>query len=183
MPVATTSPRTARRFLAEVCRRWRLPELEDDLLLAVSELVTNSVLHARTPVTLVAAICQGVVEIGVRDRDPSPPVMRASRTDLISDLDTLTLKVSPVDDSDPRHPGMSVGPAGSVAAGRGLHLLEAVSDAWGVTPLEDDHGSGKEVWFTLALPAGWDGEADCPCQHAADAPRTGSGRPIVASRG
>jgi anti-sigma regulatory factor (Ser/Thr protein kinase) len=34
-------------------------------------------------------------------------------------------------------------------AGRGLRIVEAMSDAWGVTPI----AHGKAVWFTLAGPA------------------------------
>jgi anti-sigma regulatory factor (Ser/Thr protein kinase) len=32
--------------------------------------------------------------------------------------------------------------------GRGLRIVEAMSDTWGVTPA----GSGKAVWFTLSSP-------------------------------
>jgi len=34
-------------------------------------------------------------------------------------------------------------------SGRGLTLVELLSDAWGVEPVEDDHGVGKAVWFRL----------------------------------
>jgi len=33
--------------------------------------------------------------------------------------------------------------------GRGLALVEALSDAWGVEPVCDEGGSGKAVWFEL----------------------------------
>ena len=33
--------------------------------------------------------------------------------------------------------------------GRGLTLLDALSDAWGVDPVDDQHGTGKSVWFEL----------------------------------
>ncbi|MCW2777509.1 MAG: putative anti-sigma regulatory factor, serine/threonine protein kinase [Frankiales bacterium] len=36
--------------------------------------------------------------------------------------------------------------------GRGLALLEALSDAWGVEPVADEHGVGKAVWFELRMP-------------------------------
>lgn len=32
---------------------------------------------------------------------------------------------------------------------RGLTLVELLSDAWGVEPVEDDYGVGKAVWFQL----------------------------------
>jgi Stage II sporulation protein E (SpoIIE)/Histidine kinase-like ATPase domain len=37
-------------------------------------------------------------------------------------------------------------------SGRGLHLVEALADRWGVEP--DDHGLGKTVWFELDVPPG-----------------------------
>lgn len=33
--------------------------------------------------------------------------------------------------------------------GRGLTLVQLISDTWGVQPVADDHGPGKEVWFEL----------------------------------
>ena len=33
--------------------------------------------------------------------------------------------------------------------GRGLSLVRLISDTWGVHPVADDHGAGKEVWFEL----------------------------------
>ena len=34
-------------------------------------------------------------------------------------------------------------------SGRGISLLDLISDTWGVVPVADDHGVGKEVWFEL----------------------------------
>ena len=33
--------------------------------------------------------------------------------------------------------------------GRGLTLVELLTDTWGVEPVADDHGAGKAVWFEL----------------------------------
>ena len=33
--------------------------------------------------------------------------------------------------------------------GRGLGLVNCLSDAWGVDPVTDEHGVGKTVWFRL----------------------------------
>ncbi len=33
--------------------------------------------------------------------------------------------------------------------GRGLTLVELLTDTWGVEPVGDDHGPGKAVWFEL----------------------------------
>lgn len=34
-------------------------------------------------------------------------------------------------------------------SGRGLSLVELLSSTWGVQPVEDAHGTGKETWFEL----------------------------------
>lgn len=167
----------ARRFLADACARWELDELRDDLLLAVSELVTNSIIHARTPVIVSAAVASSVVEVGVRDHDPRPPVVRAERPDLISDLDTLSERLPSFQDDDPRHPHLWVGDAGSVAAGRGLHLLSGVSDEWGVTSFSAPD-PGKVVWFTHGVPSGWPYADLCPCLTGTATMTTASGRPL-----
>jgi hypothetical protein len=33
--------------------------------------------------------------------------------------------------------------------GRGMTLVELLADTWGVEPVADEHGSGKQVWFSL----------------------------------
>lgn len=33
--------------------------------------------------------------------------------------------------------------------GRGLSLVQLLSDTWGAEPVADDYGTGKEVWFEL----------------------------------
>jgi anti-sigma regulatory factor (Ser/Thr protein kinase) len=34
-------------------------------------------------------------------------------------------------------------------SGRGLALVDLISNAWGVEPVEDEYGVGKAVWFEL----------------------------------
>jgi hypothetical protein len=179
LPALPSSPRAARRFLADACLRWELPELQDNLVLAVSELVTNSVLHARTPMSVTGSVARGVLEVGVQDYDSTPPVVRPSRRDLVTDLDTLSLRFPTSDDADPRHPMLRVGEAGSVSGGRGLHLLDAVSDEWGVV-VSDDY-PGKVVWFAVGVPRNWPYGASCPCATAED--RTSSGRSVTHVQG
>ena len=36
--------------------------------------------------------------------------------------------------------------------GRGMSLVQLISDTWGVVPVEDDYGTGKETWFELRRP-------------------------------
>ena len=40
----------ARRFVADTCHRWGIESVVDELTLAVSELVTNAVLHGSEPI-------------------------------------------------------------------------------------------------------------------------------------
>ncbi len=71
LPPATDSVPVARRFLRE-----RLSESEldvDTAVLLTSEVVTNAILHARTPVTVTIHAVPGLVRIAVRDLSPVQP--------------------------------------------------------------------------------------------------------------
>ena len=37
--------------------------------------------------------------------------------------------------------------------GRGLTLVELLTSTWGVEPVADEHGTGKQIWFELRRPA------------------------------
>ena len=52
LPATPTSPATARRWAADRLEAWGEPELVDTVTLLVTELVTNVLLHARTPCEL-----------------------------------------------------------------------------------------------------------------------------------
>lgn len=160
------APGRARAWLLELCARWQLAALSDDAALGTSELVTNAVLHARTPVLVTAGVAAGLLEVSVRDDDDQLPTALPVREDLVADIDDLLRKgVDHADDDDLRHPSWSVGDAGSVAAGRGLHLLEAVATCWGVSVTPEQ--PGKHVWFALAVPGEWEHEKACRCADAA----------------
>jgi anti-sigma regulatory factor (Ser/Thr protein kinase) len=164
------TPRDARAFIAATAQRWELDAIVDEASLVVSELVTNAVLHARTPLEVSLCVAAGKVEIAVRDHDLRPPVLRPVRTDLLADLDALAASTMDVAAGhvDDRHPSLRVGKSGSVAAGRGLLIVDAVADEWGVTERAD----GKIVWLTMAAPA-WDYSADCECDHTRDESASG----------
>ncbi|MCI0386101.1 ATP-binding protein [Streptomyces sp. CNQ085] len=53
----------------------------DDVLLVVSELVTNAVRHTSGPLTLYLAFSGGRVQVAVRDGDPTPPSPRRADLD------------------------------------------------------------------------------------------------------
>lgn len=116
LPAHPSSVGTARRALRRVTGH-RLPEeIVDTAELLVSELVTNAVVHAGTPIELeVALVDPGTVVVQVTDGSVHRPVAR------------------PYDESS--------------GTGRGLLLVEELSDQWGVS--EAPHG--KTVWFCLAV--------------------------------
>jgi anti-sigma regulatory factor (Ser/Thr protein kinase) len=68
------SPAVARHAVAEACRRWALPvETTDTALLATSELVTNAVMHAGTPMVLAVEYDDPNLTIAVGDGNDSLP--------------------------------------------------------------------------------------------------------------
>lgn len=110
-----TSARQARRFVTEKLCEWGDEKYVDAASLLVSELVTNAVTHAGSSVDLV---------VGHEGRH-------------------ATLRVE-VHDSSLRAPRMGGFDLDTVS-GRGLALVEAMSDRWGV----ERDGDGKRVWFEL----------------------------------
>ncbi|MDR6975018.1 PAS domain-containing protein/anti-sigma regulatory factor (Ser/Thr protein kinase) [Streptomyces sp. 3330] len=107
----------ARRFTARTLRRWKVPEAADAVLLVVSELVTNALVHTQGPV----------------------------RLDLVLRGDRVRVSVS---DSSPRAPAKPVIVDWEATGGRGLLLVEAMSDAFGSVPV----AGGKQVWSEIAVP-------------------------------
>lgn len=114
MPAEGTSPALARQFvkrsLSTQSARF------SDLLLCVTELVANAVLHAGTDCEVNVSRDRDDVRVEVRDFAPSRmPVPRNY------DRDAPT--------------------------GRGLLLVDALTDRWGID-VDDD---GKTVWIELNL--------------------------------
>lgn len=70
-------PGQARRAVVECAARLGLGEVVDDLLLVVSELVTNAVRHGAPPVRLELLADAAVVRVAVGDGDPGLPRPRA----------------------------------------------------------------------------------------------------------
>jgi len=158
----------ARSFVASTCKRWGVERAVDEMILAVSELVTNAVLHAHPPIEVELCIAHGFIEICVSDRDPRPPILRPVRLDLLADLDAIPATASV--EADARHQSLHVGPSGSVVAGRGLLIVNAVADEWGVSQRAD----GKEVWMTM--PVDWShAEEPCVCDPSVEGGRPGRG--------
>jgi anti-sigma regulatory factor (Ser/Thr protein kinase) len=154
----------ARRFVAATCKRWGVEEVADIVSLAVSELVTNALLHAHTEIEIELCVANRALEACVADHDPRPPVMRPGRSDLLADLDLLAGVNPELDERQSLH----VGASGSVTAGRGLLIVNALADEWGVSERSD----GKEVWFTLAVP--WAHSEPCECSNGRGSARLAS---------
>ncbi|HLU40974.1 MAG TPA: ATP-binding protein [Microthrixaceae bacterium] len=91
------------------------PTTTESVQLAVSELATNAVLHARSPFRVRVSI------------------------------DSTTARVAVFDHSEATAARKDYGP--EAVTGRGLTIVERVTDDWGVTP----DGKGKWVWFEVSL--------------------------------
>jgi anti-sigma regulatory factor (Ser/Thr protein kinase) len=117
-----TSPRAARSFVSSTLLEWELPERVPAAELVVSELVTNAMLHARTHIDLRVAAHHGAVRISVADGTP--------------DMTSVARAPHPLPDRR----------AAGGRSGRGLAVVAALSERWGVLPTSD---GGKAVWALL----------------------------------
>lgn len=71
-----TAALAARDFVRCTCLRWGLEDMLDAALLVVSELVTNAVVYARSPVTLRLRLRPDHLLVGVEDEDCRLPVLQ-----------------------------------------------------------------------------------------------------------
>jgi anti-sigma regulatory factor (Ser/Thr protein kinase) len=108
-----TAAAAARRFVRDTLRGWIVSEpapagrgLIDDAVLLTSELVTNAVVHAGTPVQVECRLAGGAVEVVVSDGHPARWVPEPAENE-----------ISPAERT----------------SGRGLLLPSALASAWGVT--------------------------------------------------
>ncbi|WP_236075530.1 ATP-binding protein [Streptomyces coffeae] len=109
--------RAARGFVVETLARWDRAERADDIRLCASELVTNALVHGASD--------GGHVLVHVELHDT-----------------TLRLEVHDAGDGTPAERS----PEDTADDGRGLLLVSALADQWGV---EARQGSGKCVWATF----------------------------------
>ena len=122
-----TAPRQAREAVSQRLQEWQLAALSDVVSLILSELVTNALLHAATPIEITLTAERDEVKVAVADRDQSHPDRR----------------------SRPDRP--ATGPGMYAPAGRGLTITDGLADDWGVDNLE----AGKQVWAVVKPPATW----------------------------
>jgi anti-sigma regulatory factor (Ser/Thr protein kinase) len=109
-----TAAGEARRFVRSTANTLD-PEQLDDVLVLTSELVTNAVLHARTPLELGVTLTDDAVLICVGDGIATAPELQDSGE--------------------------------GQENGRGIMLVRALADDWGVLPNETRQG--KVVWFLV----------------------------------
>ncbi|WP_425269792.1 SpoIIE family protein phosphatase [Kitasatospora cineracea] len=120
------SAAAARGFVRDALLGWGLPEVVDDAVVLVSELVTNAVVHAGTAAEVVCLREEDTVRIEVSDRHPERGLPSFANVTMNSERY-----------ADPDGEG-----------GRGLLMCSALSSSWGV-----EYTAGrKTVWFRLALP-------------------------------
>jgi len=120
IPAQPSGVGRVRRAAAEAMLGWGLPDdARADAELLVSELATNCVRYGAAPMHLRVRV----------ERGPGRIVIEA--------WDAATARPA-AKDFDPAAPN-----------GRGLHLVEGLSSAWGVRPT----GAGKAVWCTVPLPS------------------------------
>ena len=75
-PPAPASVRAARCFVGSVLAEWGLRAAYDAAEMLVSEVVTNAVLHARTPFTVTVTRSADAVRVSVNDGSPAVPQQR-----------------------------------------------------------------------------------------------------------
>lgn len=75
---------TARRFVEETLRRWNCEEALDAVKLLVSELVTNSVVHARSEAEVAVVLKRHALRIEVSDSGIGLPALRQAAADAMS---------------------------------------------------------------------------------------------------
>jgi anti-sigma regulatory factor (Ser/Thr protein kinase) len=117
--------RAAREFTGQILRGWGLLVLADDAAVIVSELVTNALMHGGSAVNGAA---REDVEL-ILWRQPGQVVCAV--TDPGTGVPAL------------------VQPDPFGEAGRGLHVVQALSATWGWARLGD---SRKAVWAALGVP-------------------------------
>lgn len=126
----------AREFTRHVLHSWGLLALAEDATIVVSELVSNALRHG----------VRGTNQVALDGID----LLLCCRAGLMA---------CAVADPGAEAP-LLLSPDLTAETGRGLHVVEALSTAWGWTRLG---GQCKAVWATMPIPCA---SADC-CRHEA----------------
>ncbi len=82
LPAIAHSASQGRHFVVAALQRWRMDALIDSAALLSTEVITNAVLHARTPLTVsVELVGDSCVQISVSDGSPFVPQRRQASAD------------------------------------------------------------------------------------------------------
>ncbi|HUP86570.1 MAG TPA: ATP-binding protein [Acidimicrobiales bacterium] len=131
LPLAGTAedPPAAREVAKAACARAGCDEdLAGDVLLCLSELVTNALLHAGGPICVELTVSPTAARIEVTDRlAPLLPGLHS----------VAAARAALVDDERDRE------------TGRGLAIVTQLTQAWGVDPADVEDRPGKVVWAEL----------------------------------
>lgn len=126
-PAEITAPRAARDFTRATLLDWGVQEDAEDVVVAVSELVTNALRHGMEGLPQPLPLCPiQVVLLGHRRR----------------------LVVTVTDPGGPPPVPVAADPDRFTEGGRGLLVVGAVSNAWGWARLAT---GGKAVWAAFDL--------------------------------
>ncbi|MFE7794536.1 ATP-binding protein [Streptomyces sp. NPDC057460] len=112
----------AQDFVQSRMAAWGHEAVADDLILIVSELATNALIHADSDVEVRLREYGDRIRMEVRDSDPAPPV--------------------------PSFLVTSGGENQIAEHGRGIIIVEALASVFGSSP----NGRGKTIWLEIALP-------------------------------
>lgn len=121
LPPEVESPKLARHATRTALSAWSLTRFYDDTAIVVSELVTNAIRHG------MRQGAEGVLRL----------VLVRYRSHLVC------MVTDPADDAPTMREPDYVN-----ESGRGLHIIEAMSRAWGWTPML---GGGKAVWAAFSI--------------------------------
>ena len=150
LPATFDAVATARRFVRGVLRGWGLGWLCDDVVLVASELVANALRHG---VGLGVPDPGHVAGAARLDPDEVPEPWSVAFPVELTLVSTGSRLLCTVDDPGEGAP-VRCSPDLGTGSGRGLQLIESLSQAWGWTPLERaGHPAGKEVWAVFDLSA------------------------------
>jgi anti-sigma regulatory factor (Ser/Thr protein kinase) len=78
---SSRAPRAARQFVHASLETWGCHDVAGAAALAVTELVSNAVVHAQSDVSVHLTAVRGAVRIGVRDNSSATPAPRHATTD------------------------------------------------------------------------------------------------------
>jgi anti-sigma regulatory factor (Ser/Thr protein kinase) len=116
LPPEAASASHAREFVRRQLAQECDADTRETVALVTTELVTNAVLHARTPLRVTIDVVAPVVRVTVEDAARGRPVVR---------------RYEPLE----------------ATTGRGLALVEALAQSWGIESTAD----GKRVWCEIEL--------------------------------